>query len=448
MTVPWNEENAAHFLRRTGFGATPREIRRALRVGFERTLADRLRPDRKSDRLPAKVEDLFELQNWWLRRMRKSRSPLTEKLVLLWHNHFATGFAKVGEAYFMHLQNRTLRRGAMGPFRELVTDIARDPAMLIWLDNESNVKGNPNENFARELMELFTTGVLDQDGRPNYTELDVEEAARAFTGWGRDEEDGFVFFPEQHDFGQKRFRGLTGDLDGTDVIENLVTDRATARRVAWRLFSFFARPVPLADPVLDEFEQTYLDADTEIRPVLERLLRSDAFFAAETKHARVRGPAEFAVSTLRMLGARERGGREADLGELVAELGQALFQPPSVFGWPEGLGWLGPQGMLMRSRFAGLVAAGRRGETIDFRPERLLPGRRRRRDMTVEETLDALLSQLGPLEVGPTTRQALEAYLTAGEELDEGFRLTRETVDRKFRGLVALALSSPEFQVE
>ncbi len=392
----WNEENAAHLLRRATHGPRPRDIARALKRGFDRTLEDLFEPPRGNDRFPRGAEDLSDLQGWWLKRMTRGKAPLTERMTLLWHNHFATSHSKIDDLFLMHLQNRTLRRDALGSFRELVLAMARDPAMLIWLDNETNVAGNPNENFARELMELFTTGVLDKAGQPNYTERDVEEAARAFTGWGRDDE-FFEFNEDLHDFGPKTFRGLSGDLDGTDVIEQLVTDPATARRVAWRIYSFFAHPVDLADPVLDPLESAYLANDTALRPVLEALFQSDAFYSATVRQQHVKSPVELAVGAVRQLGVKIAGNRHWELAEWCTAMGQSLFAPPSVFGWKEGLAWVGTSGMQVRSEFAAWLTATRGGQTtprVRFRPEPLLGSRRARKKLMACTRRDLLKGML------------------------------------------------------
>jgi uncharacterized protein (DUF1800 family) len=231
MVVTWNEENAAHLLRRAGFGPRPPEVASAVKKGMAKTIAGLFKPWKKSDKLPKKpkTDSLEDLQAWWLRRMLATKSPLIEKMALFWHNHFATALSKVERLPLMHQQNRTLRKLAVGKFSTLCLALARDPAMVIWLDNISNIASDPNENFARELMELFTTGVLDAAGQPNYTETDVQESARAFTGWTLDDKFKFVFDPANHDFGTKTFRGQTANFDGTDIVAMLVVDPATAR---------------------------------------------------------------------------------------------------------------------------------------------------------------------------------------------------------------------------
>ena len=270
MAIIWNTENAIHLYRRAGFGAKTLDITAALKAGHEATVDKILKVGKVSDKLPGNVKELEPLQGWWVNLMLKTKYPVLERLTLFWHNHFATGFAKVGRTDYMHRQNSLFRTMGMGKFRDLVTAVAQDPAMLIWLDNNTNTKGKQNQNFARELMELFTTGVYDKDGNPNYTETDVNESAKAFTGW-KIKDDEFFFSANNHDFGSKTFKGQTGTFDGTDIINFLVVDPATVRRIPALLFGYFAYPIALSDPVLDSLAQTYLDNDTALAPVLKQI---------------------------------------------------------------------------------------------------------------------------------------------------------------------------------
>ena len=452
MPIVWNAENAAHLLRRAGVGPRPEEIEKAVANGQAATVQSLFKPWKKKDKFGKKLDDVWleELQRWWLDRMIRTKSPLEEKTTLLWHNHFATAIHKVEEPRFMHKQNRTLRKHALGSFREMLSAIARDPAMLVWLDNESNVVGNPNENFARELMELFSTGVLDEHGQPNYTEADVQAAARAFTGWTLDWEDAkFVFDDDLHDFGQKTFKGVTGNLGGQDVLDILAVDPATARRVAWRLFSFFAYEVDLSDPVLDPFAQAYLDHDTAIAPVLQALFTSDVFYGAAARRARVKSPMEFLAGALRMLGGKVRKGGDwsYDVHEAIRDLGQSIFDPPSVFGWKEGLPWVSSNGLLQRLRAAARIADARDDEPWKWKPKKLLPKKKQWGGLDAGGVVDLVVARLGPAGLDPATRQTLITYLETDEQGQPApFALDQETVDRKVRGLVALVLASPEFQ--
>ncbi len=452
MTVDWNAENAAHLIRRAGFGATSEEVARALDLGMDATVASLLDARGPSDRrrvVPRKTT-LEELQLWWLRRIVRTRAPLEEKLTLFWHNHFATALDKVEDARLMHLQNRTLRAHAFGPFRDMVRAIARDPAMIVWLDNQTSVASDPNENFARELMEVFTTGVYDAAGNPTYTESDVAEAARAFTGWTI--LDGAFFFePWNHDFSMKTFRGVTGPLDGDDVIENLVTDPATPRRLAGRLFTFFAHEVALSDPVLDPMVGAYEGNGTGIRPMLEVLFQMDAFYSAAARFSRVKSPVEFLAGTVRLLRGSVKGGRVGEgLARKLAALGQSLFNPPSVFGWKEGPSWVSSNGLLQRARVAEWMADSRRSDRPPFswRPERLLGERSEWPTLDPGSVVARFVAHLDPSPPTDSTTASLVAYLQADDDgTPTPFVLDKGTIDRKVRGLVALLLSSPEYQL-
>lgn len=454
MVVSWNDESAAHLLRRAGFGPRPAEVAAAVKKGMAKTVAGLFKPWKKSDKLPKKpkTESLEDLQVWWLRRMLATKSPLVEKMSLFWHNHFATATSKVERLLLMHQQNRTLRKNAVGKFSTMCLAMARDPAMVIWLDNISNIASDPNENFARELMELFTTGVLDQFGQPNYTEQDVQESARAFTGWTLDEKYKFVFDADNHDFGVKTFRGQTANFDGTDIIATLVVDPATARRLAWKLWSFFAYETTLDDPVLDSLVAEYLATGTSIAALLKALFLKDEFYSVTALRSRVKSPAEALVGALRQLGAKISN---SDTGVFQASnamkaLGQSIFEPPTVFGWKEGLHWISTNSMLERLRVAETIADARTQEGAGFQwsPAKMLGPKKKQAALTAAEVVAKVLATLGQDAPLPATVAALEAYLQTDENGQPvTFFVDPASIDVKVRGLVALVLSSPEFQL-
>lgn len=456
MSIVWNEENAAHLFRRAGFGATPQTVSAAVKQGQVKTVDKILKVGKTNDKISPKVVELDQLQAWWVDLMLKTRYPLTEKLTLFWHNHFATGFSKVGRVDYMHRQNATMRALGTGKFRDLVTAIAKDPAMLIWLDNKLNTKGKPNLNFARELMELFTTGVLDKNAVPNYTEADVAAAAKAFTGW-QIKDDQFYFNDSKHDHSVKTFKNLTGDLDGTDVIEHLVLDPATARRIAQQLFSYFAYPVELDHPALDPLEYAYLQNDTAILPVLRTLFLSDDFYSIPSKATAIKEPALFLVIALRAVKAKirhkvfDKGQKKvvnntAALSDRLDRLGQSLFDPPTVFGWKYGLAWVSAAGMLERAK-AGQWIGGARDKThvLNIRPEAVLGPAFKK--LTAAEVAARILANLGVLQPAQSTLDALTTYLLAQDNgLPGKFEMSSETIDKKIRGAIALVLSTPEYQ--
>ncbi|WP_054565567.1 MULTISPECIES: DUF1800 family protein [unclassified Frankia] len=374
----------ALLFRRAGFGARPDELDAAEKAGFEATvdalLRARDRPDpaavappdldREADHRPPDLADkaaraayakgLRErteaLIGWWLRRMVATADPVTEKLTLFWHGHFATSIQKVRSPALMLAQNEILRRAGRGRFDELTLAVAQDPAMLLWLDAGRNVKANANENFARELMELFTLGI------GAYGETDVREAARAFTGWRADRSGRFTVLARQHDSGTKTVLGQTGNLGGEDVIDLVTHTPASPRWVCSRLWSRYAAPVAPGDPAIAGLLAAYgpgLDTGAALRA----LLLAPGLRA--TAGQLVVQPVEYVVGVLRALrltvpepGAATGAAGAAAPSRLIAVLrglGQVPFIPPSVGGWPAGGAWLTTAASLTRSRFATAV---------------------------------------------------------------------------------------------
>ncbi|MBL8766175.1 MAG: DUF1800 family protein, partial [Planctomycetes bacterium] len=249
-----------------------------------------------------------------------------------------------------------------------------------------------------------------------------------------------------HDYGSKTFRGITGNLDGTDVIENLVTDPATARRLAMKLWSYFAYDVTLDATELDPLADAYVANDTHLQPMLSAMFLSDAFYADAAKGTHVKGPIEWAVNALLLTKTKVSKSDDVSLGYLPTDLGQEPFNPPSVFGWDEGLSWVGVGGLLGRARAAQEIAGARdKDGYIQFDPRKLLGSPKKYKKFTLEQTLDQVLGQLGLSSVATTTRDALSTYLAPA--VGETFVLDDETIDTKVRGLVALLFSCPEFQV-
>jgi uncharacterized protein (DUF1800 family) len=267
-------------------------------------------------------------------------SPLTEKMTLFWHNHFVSSQQKVRSPQLMYRQNVLLRRHAVGNFGALLHAISRDPAMVIYLDSASNRKGQPNENFAREVMELFTVG------EGHYTERDVKEAARAFTGWGIDPDTGqFVFRRRAHDDGVKTVLGRTGDLDGDAVLDILLSKPQTAELIVSKLWREFVSPEP--DPgEVRRIAGILRESGYEIRPALRALLTTDAFYAPGNRAALIKSPVELVVGTLRQFSFTTGEPLPFVLG--VAVLGQNLFSPPNVKGWPGGEMWINSTTLLAR----------------------------------------------------------------------------------------------------
>ena len=278
--------------------------------------------------------------------------PLRERMTLFWHNHFATSQTKVENAGLMQRQNNLLRTHALGDFKALLTAIGKDPAMLIWLDSTANRKAHPNENYAREVMELFTLG------RGHYSEKDVQEAARAFTGWFV-VRDRFREVPAQHDDGEKTVLGHTGKLRGDDLPPILLAQPACAEFLCGKLVREFISDVdPMPAPLIAPLAQGFRESGYDIRVPVETILRSNLFFSPEIRRRRVKSPVEFAIGTVRALEVLKPTVQADALAESCARMGQSLYAPPSVAGWEGGAAWANSTTMLSRANFALALLSG------------------------------------------------------------------------------------------
>jgi len=355
MTTSSTSSTLAHLFRRAGFGATPAEIEAAEKLGFEaavdKLLAGLTEVDAAGSALGVphltplaqanipgfSYDDYTEfvaLSTWWIDRMIVSDTPLREKLVLLLHEQFPTSYQKVGYADLMYRQNQLFRTLGAGSFDALTQAVAQDPAMLIWLDTGTDHKAHANENFARELMERFTMGV------GNYTEDDVREAARAFTGWTLDYTTGDFFFNVyDHDGSEKRFLGKAGRWQGQDIIGIATHTTASAKWVVARFWSWLAYPVTTKDPVVAELARDY-KKDLNVKNLLEAILHHPHFVSARARAGLVKQPIEYLVGTLRLLGLRTAAFSEGTLVWLLASLGQQPFAPLNVGGWGQNQYWL------------------------------------------------------------------------------------------------------------
>jgi hypothetical protein len=446
-THPFDERRAAHLLRRAGFGASPREISAAVDKGLEAAVEDLFaeHPDeehefeRTFDALNGRLMnfgDIGACQAWWVYRMLTTRAPLREKLTLFWHGHFATNHEKVGDAQLMLQQIDTLRRLAWGNLRDLVLAMAKDPAMLVWLDGQSNTREHPNENFARELMELFTCGI------GNYTEQDVLEAARAFTGWHRDGAE-FVFVAEAHDPGPKRFLGKSGRFDGTDVIDLLMQQPATARFIAYKLLRFFAAGQP-PEPVVAEAAELLDRTQLNIKWFLRELFQSQYFFSEECYRQRIASPAELVVGTVRSLNVKLV---VFDLVQQMNAMGQQLLAPPNVKGWDGEQKWINSTSLAARVAFAKMIPelnAGGSQVNPHLPIDELVPA-----NLTVpREIVDTLARVVFQGDLPAEVRRELATMLVSNEEgpQPEAFRDDPGFRESKTRGLLGVLLSLPEYQ--
>ena len=396
----WNAERAAHLLERAGFGATPEEIRRfaamtpeeamKVLVNFQGADNSQLAPfdesgvydpgvehfpesrpatttlaKQKGEAIGVKVKpagnrkmqpvvnkffywlrasrlETDRLAYWWANRMLTTERPLEEKMALFWHGHFANNEEKVRDYRKMQRQLALFQAKGTGNFRELLIKAAQDPAMLAFLDAGVNIKGAPNENFAREIMELFTMGV------GNYSEKDIREAARAFTGWNYEGVE-FKSIPEKHDDGVKNVFGRSGNFDGVQVIDLILDQPVTAEFVAAKIYRYFARQ-EISEATKKQLATVLRDNKYEIAPLLKTIFLSKDFYSAPSMATRIKSPVELAVSTYKKLGLNEVPG-VPDFNDSTEALGQRLFRPPTVAGWAQGKSWITPGLLLERGNF-------------------------------------------------------------------------------------------------
>ena len=441
--VPWDLRRVAHLHRRAGFAATWAEMRRDLADGPARS-TDRLLAGTAREGVPADfnhmaaaladradaARDAGPLRAWWVYRMLWGPDPLGERLVLLWHDHFATGNDKVRDAAAMRRQNDGFRAHARGRFAELLAAAVRDPALLLYLDAQANRRGRPNENLARELMELFTLGV------GNYTEADVKEAARCLTGWTVDR-GRFWVDPTGHDAGEKTVLGRTGRWGGDDLVGMLAAHPAAARRLAGRLCGWLMGE-GAAGPAATAALATGLRAqDLDVGWGVATVLRSRPFFAPANLGTRVVGPVEFVVGAARAFELSDPPVSSLLVAEWAARLGQDLFHPPNVGGWPGGRAWLTTQGIVGRANYAAALVRGglsARGVPLDA----LALARRHGRGRGLEDLLLFAAELLTGAAPSPGWLKRLtDALAPRGGQRDA------DTARAGF----ALALASPEIQL-
>ena len=455
--------DTAHLLRRAGFGAGPDEIQAAATRGLAATTDDLLHPERTPDTINDDqiLQSLLSLvpeerrQNkqgrdytplqivkmWWTIRLLSSPHPLVEKMTLFWHGHFTSKDGGMRGDLMMR-QNQMFRQNALGNFRTLTLSVARDPEMLRYLNGSQNFKEHPNENFGRELMELYTCGI------GHYTEDDVKAAARAFSGWNlRGGE--FYFNARQHDNDPKTFLGRTGNWDGDDIVDILVAHPATATRLCTQLFTLFAYPDP-EPAVIDALVKTYYTSGYDVRAVLGQIFRSQAFYSARARSAVIKCPVQYVIGSVKMLGLAHtvpatpaditpasdmaaaavgnnmatpgqqaqgrRAGGLALLPIAMRSMGQDLLEPPSVKGWDGGPAWINTATLLARINFANALSQSRQAfggqffQAVDFVQQR---------NFDAAQWVDFLADNLGPLQLTPQTRQTLIDYVNAVGEFQE-----------------------------
>jgi uncharacterized protein (DUF1800 family) len=396
---PWTIFEAAHLLNRAGFGGDPSEIKTLHALGRQNAVESLIAPSEPMDAFPLpewagpeqfrkdlqarfeqrrasqkarraadpeaaemKLREAFkeiqktnrlhalEGQAWWFRRMLKTRAPLREKMTLFWHDHFATSIQKVKQPVLLIQQNELFRQNAFGSFQKLTQQILLDPAMMLYLDTESSKKGKPNENFAREVMELFTLG------EGNYTELDVRDAARAFTGYQLDRMSGEVIHSKrQWDEGDKTVFGKTGPFTGSDVINLIFGKKETARFMVKKLWEFFVYAGP-SESAIDALAGIYQKAGFETGPLLREIFLSREFYSETAMRTQIKSPVHYLVALLKQLEISNPPTGFPITAQ--QQLGQILFMPPNVAGWDWGQGWINTNTLLTRYNLAGFITKG------------------------------------------------------------------------------------------
>ncbi|MBV9333164.1 MAG: DUF1800 domain-containing protein [Candidatus Eremiobacteraeota bacterium] len=434
------ERAAAHLLRRAGFGGTPAEIARYGAMRAVDAAATLLAvPNANSIAPPEQAqvdgplaqretrESLAALQLWWLNRMLNSPAPLQEKMTLYFHGHF-TSRATPRFPRITYNQNALFRRYATGNLRELTHEVSKDAAMLIFLDGASNVASHPNENYARELMELFTLGV------DNYTEDDVRESARAWTGWRVVRKgDAVVFDEARHDAGRKTFLGRTGNFNGDDIVDIIFDQPQCARFFATSLLNWFVYNDPEPE-LIDAVARLMRAHRYELAPVLGVLLASNVFYSERSYRALVKSPVEFVVGTYKTLGLSEIGAMAIPS---LAQMGQRLFFPPSVAGWPGGKNWLTSGTMIDRQNFLTRLLGSQTLRASSWL--RQLP-------VAPKSAASVLAQIIVQNDVSPASRSELEAYL-GGAGSAALPSLSAENYDERITGAVYLAMATPAYQL-
>jgi uncharacterized protein (DUF1800 family) len=457
----------AHLLRRAGFGSDRSELERYAARSYEDVVDDLLNPDRFPEpedevltrfypHLQANKDNPAVWNGRWFYRMINTERPLEEKMTLFWHGVFATGWTKSEHTPTMVDHIQMLRTNCMANFRTLLLGISRDPAMIFWLDNNENHGDAINENYGREILELFSMGI------GNYTEDDIKSAARAFTGWTYETpialypfghfDVNYKFREDDHDYGEKTFLGHTGNLNGEDVIDIIATQEATARFIGRHLYNFFVADEaqvpawsiePPANPdAIDELVEAWMDSDADIKAVLRTMFNSDWFKAARFQH--VKSPTEFVASVLKLSG--EYAEPAPDLHKLegtIVTMGQKLMDPPSVEGWHTGKEWIDGGTLTERVNYAV--------DTLNH-PDKpgvkaMIDRIRTQGNLTSPEQLvDQLLELVGPLEVQAETREALVTHAQTEGALDWSSDEATEVSTARVVQMLTLVVSAREFQ--
>ena len=466
----------AHLLRRAGFGATRDELEQYVAKGYEAVVEELLHPEQA----PPFEDDLVRryhvdenslmlvesAQSYWVYRMINTPRPLEEKLALFWHGIFATGYTKLNQPKAILRQVEMFRRRGLGSFRDLLVEISKDPAMIFWLDNKDNHKHAVNENYGRELLELFSMGVN------NYTEVDVRECSRAFTGWTMRNADlhtarvsrdsvwpygrldwQFEYKGDDHDGDDKTFLGHTGPFDGADIIDIICQQTATARFVARHLYTFFVADevqvpswseVPPHDPqAIEILADAFVQHNYVMRDVMRVLFNSDFFKSAI--FARVKCPAELVVGAVRMAGGHQFPDvSDIDLGMQIGFMGQQLLDPPSVEGWHTGKEWVNTASLMARVNFAAEQFGNAALPGVQAIVSRVLA---QGVDQSPEAMVEACLDMMGPLTLHDDTRASLVAHAADNLAARSTAELSETAARNDIVEMLQLIVATREYQL-
>ena len=462
----------AHLLRRAGFGASRNELEEYIAMGYDGAVEALLNPSdpgnmpddliRRYHVEQSELRDLAGSAAYWMYRMISTSCPMEEKIALFWHGLFATGYAKLNQARSLLNQVDMFRRSGLGSFEDLLVELSKDPAMIVWLDNNENHGSAINENYGRELLELFSMGI------GNYTEDDIKECSRAFTGWTlgnaeymavRAAKDSiwpygriawhFDYRDEDHDAGEKTFLGETGKFNGEDIIAIIAKQESTARFVATRLFQFFAADEITEDgeKAIQEMIASYFSSGYQIRDMLRTLFHTDYFKSDEARFARVKGPVEMVVGAIRMSGNYQNPALGIEkVSDTMLYMGQGLLQPPTVEGWHEGSEWIDSGALVERVNFAARELSDVTSPGVRSIIDRLQAGA----DHGVLEPsdlADRCLDLLGPIEVSDETHSVLVQYANRHGSLDLNDHKPGDEAEQRVGNMLRLVAATREYQL-
>lgn len=464
MALNTDREKGAHLLRRFGLGASEAELNYYLKDGLNGAIDKLLDYDKVDEGFDVDVEK-FANQNgqiqpqavgsWWTLRLVTTQRPLQEKMSVFWHDHFATSASKVQNGPTMHIHNEVLRANAVGNFRTFLTEISKDAAMLFWLDNQFNVAGKPNENFAREVMELFTLGVDN-----TYTEHDIKEAARAFTGWsigrvgnkGPRPSQGFVFRPNLHDRGEKEVLGRKGPLTGEQVIDRLCEMPETCEYVTKKIWEWFVYPNP-DSALISRIARKFQSDNMSIKTLLKEIMKSSEFYSTKSERSIYKSPVDFTIVSLRQLGVSQvlNDTMQASPENLRARLqpvqvayqsmknmGMHLLYPPDVAGWETGASWISSATMMERINWGNkLFGQAKSGGQLRFQSFPIFAN-----DPTPQGVAKKLVSVFD----APIPSYKVPKLVEAAQKACGG-RLTAQNSNATAAAVSRLIFAAPEFQL-